>query len=846
MKMLSRNMRRHAARRRLLNPLLQAILVIWAAGLVLYFQAREGLIRWGWMFQPADGGWFHEKGLPDPRMQMPHAAEAPVAPYVQILKNALVGPYNIEWSNAPWGALGIAAVMLGAYTVLGWLFVSAFRMFVPLGARLCLALTLGTIAVGISAELLAMADRLTRPWVMGMWVLLFVAGGGLWIRALLRRNSMRDISSHTRLTPREEADLARHWFKTTHRFPQDAPRRLVYGVYVFLFSLITLVVTLHAVGQPVTYWDSLILYVGYARDIYLQGGFPVKVVGQVGVGLGANYPHLFEVLAAQTAVVGGYWSDSFAQLLPPVATLAAMLLVYYTVTELTRERLLGMAAALVVRSVPYGLSYSQFASNYSLAILFTAAFLYLAVKLVRDGLPAYRNLMLLVIAGAVHINYLMLGLCPIALIAIYLATRPVESHPPLKASAAELEPLGHFFDDDAGLPPLQNSCPPEPLALHDRPALRTLLKNRSFWVWILFAALLASPWYVRNIVVTGNPVYAFYSDIFPSKNVNPDVMKSAEVEWLLNGDGLGRAGRTIPEKLRNSWVYFVTGDQHWKLSPFIMAFVMPGFVVWCLWAMVAPRLRRRSYHKTPPVSFFRAFIAPAGLFLLLWFYAYAVADFYLYQIIIILPLFGVFTGCLFYFCTARPARLVLHVLVIVAALSPGLAMGVMGFKLKKVGVYEGMPPPQLEATALRRLFMRPSVYYRMEFGGDMEMLANINALPNGTVVLTHENRALLLNPGIKIVHLDDWEPQQAYGKPVTERVGVLDELGVEFYLYVPNEDRHVANSWLGMEELISEGYFEQIYATRSVDGGARGEDGDADRVIPQGQNVLFKRTAKTP
>src|SRR5690606_30762047 len=109
---------------------------------------------------------------------------------------------------------------------------------------------------------------------------------------------------------------------------------VTFWVFVVLFGLITLFVTLHAVGEPVVYWDSLILYVGYARDIYRQGGFPEKVVGQVGVGLGANYPHLYELLTAQTAAVAGFWNDAFAQLLPPVATTAALVLVYYTALEI--------------------------------------------------------------------------------------------------------------------------------------------------------------------------------------------------------------------------------------------------------------------------------------------------------------------------------------------------------------------------------------------------------------------------------------------------------------------------------------------------------------------------------
>lgn len=823
--------------------MLQALLVAWAAALVFYFEVREGLIRWPWLFRPEGESWFTARNLPDPRLEPTQAFLAEASPYTEIVKSAF-RPYNAQWANAPWRELLIASAMIVAYTFIGWMLLSLMRLFVPRGARLCLALAVGCGTVGVAAELLAMAGRLTQPGVMTLWAVLLAAAmicGG-W--GFVRRHALRDFSAHTRLTASEQTQRANHWYVAAHPWPHEWPARLLVGLYGLLFGIITVLVTLHAVGEPVAYWDALILYVGYARDICLQGGFPQKVVGQVGVGLGANYPHMYELLAAQTAALSGYWSDTFAQLLPPVATTAAMVLVYYTVTELTRQRLVGLAAAVIVRSVPYGLSYSQFASNYSLAILFTAAFIYMACKLVRDGLPGYRDLMLLLAAMAVHINYLMWGLWPVAALAVVAActVRPRAAADSMRA--AEYQSTTSLFSDTGTRDTDWADLPPEPLALHYRPKLLQVLKSRRFWLSVALALVVASPWYIRNIVVTGNPVYAFYSNIFPSKNVNPAVMKSAEQEWLLNGDGLGRVGRTLPEKLRGSWLYFVTGNQHWKLAPFFMAMVLPGFFLWLVGWVASWRSRPRGT-SSPPSSagFYAALVAPAALFCLLWFYAYCVADFYLYQIIIVLPLFGLFAGVLFAFCKSRPARIVLHTLVVLTALAPGVVMGIMGFKLKKTGVYDWMPAPQMNATALRTLFMKPSTYYRMEFGGDMIMLDYVNELPAGTVILTHENRALLLNPALKIVHLDDWEVQAAYEKPAAERVKILDALGVKYYLYVPNEDRHVANGWLGMAELIRLGYYKEEFSAPSVDGGVPGPQRS---VIPEGQNVLYKRTTKAP
>lgn len=808
-------------------------LVLWAAALVFYFEMKEGLVRWPWLFKSADGGVFRENGLPDIRPERPFMADAHEAPYVSIFKN-LFAPWDVNWANAPWAALGIAAAMVLAYTALGWLMLGAFRVFMPRLARACLALVLGSAAVGVAGEALGMANRLTQPWVVAMWAGLWLLAGGMWWIGFRRRNRPHEISADTCLTYGEQQKRARDWFAYRWPWPQRAGAWVLMGAYVLLFALISFFLLLHAVGEPVSYWDSLILYVGYARAMYLEGGFPVKIVGQVGIGLGANYPHLYEVLTAQTAALAGYWNDSFAQLLPPVATTAALVLVYYIVLELTDDRPAALACAVLTRAVPYGLSYSQFASNYSVAILYTAAFLYLAVRLVKDGLGGYRVLMFVVAGAAVHINYLMWGLFPVGVLAVVMAHwryRPLDASHPLWQQAEPGTPLPVY--------------PPEFMHAKQRPGVLSLLGSGRFWLMVLVVTTIAVPWYVRNTMLTGNPVYAFYSNVFPSINVNPDVMKSAEREWKLNGDGLANVGSTLGEKLRGSWLYFVTGQQHWKLSPMLMALVMPGFVLWALWWMgrVALARRRASAGRLimqPDGQVFRAWGVMAALFVLLWFYAYVVADFYLYQIIIVLPLFGVFAAVIFCYCRgARGALAVLHALVLLMAVAPGLAMAVMGFKLKKTGVYEHLPPPQFAVTALRKLFMEPRVYYRMEYGGDMEMIDRVNKLPEGTAILTHENRHLLLRPDLRIVHLDDWEPQQVYGKPAAERVAALDELGVSYYWYVPNESKHLANSWLGMEELIDAGYYERVADTASPDAG------NADyplELIPRDRNVLFRRT----
>jgi len=813
---------------------LQWLVVLWAAGLVLYFEFREGLVNWRWLHEPAAGGIFKEKGLPDPRF----APSPRAGVFQEILLNAL-GAYDISWSNMPLGSLIFGTIMIGLYVLLGWLILGTLEVYLPRVARVCLSLVVGCTVVGIVMELVCMAGLLTQPVVVVVWLLLLGAAFGLLVRHRQEWQMPKRTPDGSRLSPAVRQDVAHDWFRTVHPFPLSIGGKLYFVAASALVAVISFILLLHAIGQPETYWDSLILYMGYAKLMFLEGAFPLKVVGQVGIGLGANYPHLYPVLTAQTAAMAGSWNDIYAQLLPPVAGLVSTMLVFYTVLEISRDRLVAISAALLFRAVPYGLSYTQYASDYAIAILFTTAFLYAALKYVLDGHNEYRWLMLGFAAGAVHINYLMWLLWPVAAVVI-LVTHSRLSHAAVEEVDIEANP--DIFDVLDTSRPLELKAP-RFLSLRERMNLRELFTASEFWIsgLLLFAAAL--PWYIRNTVLTGNPVYAFYYTLFrTSKRVNPEVMRSAEREWRLNGDGLWRAGHTLTQKLANSWEYFVSGPQHWKLAPVFAAFVLPGFVFGILillvhlWASA-----RRVDQKEPAVVETQVlYLVPCSLlFLLLWFYAYCIADFYLYQVIVVLPLFGIFAGYLFMLCNSASARGALYILTLIVGFAPGVVMGLMGFKLKNTGVYVGMPPPQISVTALRKLFMDRDIFYRMEFNGDMEMFGRVNSMDPGTVVLTHENRHLLFDPAIRIVHLDDWEVQQAYRKPAAERLRILDSLGVQYYWYVPNEDKHVINSLVGMDELIAAGHFVEDYNTPAS--GSSTPELVEHKKIPPNRNVLYRR-----
>jgi hypothetical protein len=656
---------------------------------------------------------------------------------------------------------------------------------------------LGLGILGFGTTFLAIAMLLLWPMVFLLWVAAFA--GGIW----LVRNQIQASGGSWFFSP----PLSSNGLKPPQPEPASIPAHSFRVSAWILITLITLLTFLHGIGQRETYWDSLILYLGYARMMVEEGGIVQRVVGQVGIGLGANYPHLFEFFAAQTAVLFGGWDDQAAQWMAPLAGLAATLLIYATVHRASGgNTCAALASALLFRAYPSSLIYTQYASPYALGILAVAALLFcITIHCQNHDKPSLWAT-LITAAIACHLNFLMVVLFPVAILALILKD-----------------------------------------GISAKSALPQILQRIQSLLWPLsLALLLASPWYIRNWLVTGNPVYAFFPEIFGGIHINPEVMESAVREWRLNGDGLWIVGQTLTQKIAGIGLYFVYGSQAWKTAPILVSFGLVGvfmaFAHLLLHPYKVPDCPPPAPHNSWPPGLSLALML---LFGGLWTYAFIVADYYLYQIIPVVSAVGVLAGLVWMTLAAygRFVRGVLSALVLLIGIAPGLSMGLMGFKL--MASSPQVPSPQVQVFALRHLFLPPDTIYRLQFGADWDAFVGLNQLPPNAVVLSHENRHLLHRVDIRIVHLDDWETQALYDRPVTERIAGLDELGVQWYLYVPNEDRHPVNARLGMGELIAKGYFEEVQSWRASRGSLpNAPPHTPDNPIPPDRNVLYRRTSK--
>ena len=518
-------------------------------------------------------------------------------------------------------------------------------------------------------------------------------------------------------------------------------QRTIFWSAVFGLSAMTALSFYHALLFPVDYWDALIYYVHYGKMTYEQGGFPIRVCLQVGLGLGANYPHLYPLHQAITATLFGHWSDLYGQFLCPFAGLISIGVIYSVALHLWKNRLIAVLSTLAFRSIPLISSYLVWESDYALVVAYTSLFLlFLAGFLEKRSI---RGLQPLVCIAAIfpHINYLGWIVWPCLGLAIVLSRAALWAN---------------------------------------RRSLILIFLTLVFWFgWGL-------TWYVRNWVVTGNPVYAFFPTIFGGKNINLEVLASCNQEWLSHGNGVAHLGNTLWERILRSPAFILTDTRFsWLFAPLLGGIMIPSFLL--------------GWRKQ------QAFFWISGLLVALYvFYEYVISGFFLYHILAIFPILGLFVGRFLAEIKDQKVLTFYGILLLGAAMVPGLSFSIMGPK---------NPKPILPIFAYPG--MDKESFYRIvfpEYASTWQYL-NEHAEP-GAGVLTHDNRYHVFRDDLKIIHLDDCNLVPFYGKPYPEIHQYLWKQGIRYYLFIADELTHPITQRLGHASyLANPKYFELLWFT---------------------------------
>ncbi|MCE4600488.1 MAG: glycosyltransferase family 39 protein [Desulfurococcales archaeon] len=220
----------------------------------------------------------------------------------------------------------------------------------------------------------------------------------------------------------------------------------------------------HSLLYPVDGWDELIYHATMAKVLYLYHGFPTLVGPSVGIEMSSNYPALYPSIAGYFYITTGMVDDFYLRLVSP---LAAAITLYYTYRIASHMEWMKypLLAPFILAITPEFVNHAFQSNNYMLLTAFFTMTLYHTLRY--RGSRDYRILMLLglTMGFMASTNYEGILLAAIALALTLYWMKP----------------------------------------------------GRGEWRRLLYPSLLlaavAVPWYVRNIVRVGDPLYPFLTNM---------------------------------------------------------------------------------------------------------------------------------------------------------------------------------------------------------------------------------------------------------------------------------------------------------------------------------------------
>jgi hypothetical protein len=237
----------------------------------------------------------------------------------------------------------------------------------------------------------------------------------------------------------------------------------------------------HALLTVILHWDSTVYHAVMPVMMYENHAIPLIAGSSIGIEMSANFPPLFSALGAYYYIQIGAIEDFYLRAIPPVMGILTVLATY-KIGEVLAGKRYGIISALFLAITPLFFRYSVYATSYSTLTFFgTISVLFLFLGIIREEIRYW--IMCGVFYGfALLTSYLAVYLAPFFFIAL----------------------IYYFIKKKNGF-------------------------RANTKIVVLLAAstlIIGGVWYLRNLVLLGNPIYPNGYTVLGGINIDPLIMET--------------------------------------------------------------------------------------------------------------------------------------------------------------------------------------------------------------------------------------------------------------------------------------------------------------------------------
>lgn len=125
------------------------------------------------------------------------------------------------------------------------------------------------------------------------------------------------------------------------------------AVSMIIISAYTITAIYKSVTLPATGWDSLAYGVNYAKIIFEKNSIPLIAGPSIGLEMSASYPPGVQLVAVTLYNLAGAANDFYYRILPPIFGIATMITTYKFAMTLSKDKTISIIAVLSLSVVPF-------------------------------------------------------------------------------------------------------------------------------------------------------------------------------------------------------------------------------------------------------------------------------------------------------------------------------------------------------------------------------------------------------------------------------------------------------------------------------------------------------------